>query len=102
MDNLNKTATQALLQLSVNFISLETKNPLSSDLRKLFLKLLKSIQNGNETWYIFKSTYVEKAPIILFKMTDHFCWCQQKLSILRKCLSFLYSRFFNYIAAKGQ
>ena len=89
MDNLNKTATQALSQLSVNFISLETKNP-------------KFIQNGNETWYIFKSTYVEKAPIILFKMTDHFCWSQQKLSILRKCLSFLYSRFFNYIAAKGQ
>lgn len=84
MDNLNKTATQALSQLSVNFICLETKNPLSSDLRKLFLKLLKFIQNGNETWFIFKSTYVEKAPIILFKMTDHFLLVSAKIKYTAK------------------
>ena len=94
MDNLNKTATQVSLQLSVSFICLQTKIPLSSDLQKLVLKLVKFIQNGNETWHILKSTYVEKAPIILFKMTDHFCQRQQKLSILRKCPSFLYSQVF--------
>ena len=57
------------------------------------------IQNGNETWYILKSIYVEKAPIIVFKNTDRYCWCQEKLSILQKCPDFYPKEcFFNYIA----
>ena len=39
--NLNKTATQAFLQISLSFMCLETytKNPLSSDLLKSFFEL---------------------------------------------------------------
>ena len=55
------------------------------------------MQNGNEAWHILKSIYDEKTQIIVFKMTDQLCWCQQKLIILQKCLLCLKS-CFNYIA----
>ena len=57
------------------------------------------MQNGNETWHILKSIYVEKTPIIVLKMMDQFCWSQQKLSILSECPNFCPKVvFFNYSA----